>query len=100
MFPLTVFGFMIMRADSMAQLGHHITHMGWGVSRQTREFASTIAFFAGPLLLVQIAQHWSGNLMVLMRLPLLPRAGLYGFLVAGLFLFAARIPVEFFYFQF
>lgn len=100
MFPLTVLGFLIMRADSLPQLAHHLTHLGLAASEHTAGFASDIAFFAGPLLVVQLAQHLSGDLMVLMRLPSVLRVGLYGLLLSGLFLFGARVPVEFFYFQF
>ena len=100
MFPLTVFGFMIMRADSLAQLGHHVTHMGWSASARSYEYAETILFFAGPLFVVQTFQHFSGDLMILMRLPTVLRVMFYGMLLACLFLFGARVPVEFFYFQF
>ena len=53
-----------------------------------------------PLVVVQLLQHGTKDLLVPLRLPLVPRALLIAALLLGMMVFGVRQPVEFFYFQF
>ncbi len=53
-----------------------------------------------PLVVVQLAQHTSRDLLVPLRLPVPLRALLFAALLLGMMIFGVRNPVEFFYFQF
>lgn len=86
---------------SLDQITHILTQ--WvhpGSLSYARSIAYELCFYATPLLLVQIAQHRSRDMMIMTRLPVLLRGVWYGLLIAGLFVLGARESVEFIYFQF
>jgi D-alanyl-lipoteichoic acid acyltransferase DltB (MBOAT superfamily) len=100
MLELTLVGWVLFRARSVEQIKTMLLSAGAGVSAKTGEIASTIVFFAAPLLLIEIAQHWSKDLLIVTRLKAPARALVYGALLAGIFVFGVRESVEFIYFQF
>ncbi len=111
---LTLIGWVLFRATgvvddstgevvrgSMEQIGHILTQ--WAVSADlgyARMIGYEVCFYAAPLILVQIAQHRSRDMMVMTRLPVVLRGVWYGLLLAGLMVLGAREAVEFIYFQF
>jgi hypothetical protein len=86
---------------SLAQIGHMLT--AWATLDDLRPgltMAYQVGFFALPLVVVQVVQYRSRDMMIMTRLPVVPRGIWYGLLVAGIFVLGAREPVEFIYFQF
>jgi hypothetical protein len=53
-----------------------------------------------PLLLVQVAQYWKRDLLVLTRLPAVIRSPAYAGLLLWIIVFGVREAMEFIYFQF
>jgi D-alanyl-lipoteichoic acid acyltransferase DltB (MBOAT superfamily) len=100
MFVLTNVGWVLFRASSLAQIGWFFTHAGVAMSAETASFAASLAFAALPILVVQAAQHLSGDLLVIARLPLPARVAACGAMLVGLLLFGVRTTSEFIYFQF
>ena len=85
----------------LEQLGYFFTHLFQpSVTRQALEMGYEVAYFITPLLLVQIAQQRSRDLLVMLRLPLVLRALFYAWLIVWILIFGVREPVEFIYFQF
>lgn len=86
---------------SMDQIAHVLT--GWATMNQFGpgvRLGYEVFFFAAPLIFVQLLQHRTRDMMVMMRLPTVLRGIWYGLLIAGIFVLGAREPVEFIYFQF
>ncbi|MDK2973298.1 MAG: alginate O-acetyltransferase complex protein AlgI [Candidatus Sumerlaeota bacterium] len=100
MFFLTLIGWVFFRARSIPQLVHFLTESGLAISTATAGFAYEIAFFALPLVAVQVCQQKSGDLLVPAKLPMIPRLLFYGFLLLSIFVLGVRESVEFIYFQF
>jgi alginate O-acetyltransferase complex protein AlgI len=98
MFALTMAGWVLFRCDSPAQIAHFFTGMSWVPSAHSAGFARTIAAFSLPLLVVQIAQHATGDLLVMPKLRL--REPVYAACFVALVLFGVDEAVEFIYFQF
>ncbi len=112
MIVLTLIGWVLFRATgavaadgtaygSMHQIGHILTQ--WASLADlgyAKSIGYEVCFYAAPLILVQIAQHRSRDMMIMTRLPLVLRGTWYGLLIAGLFVLGARESVEFIYFQF
>ena len=59
-----------------------------------------LAFFAAPLLVMQLFQYVSSDLLVATKLRPPMRSLVYGALLGAILLLGARDPVEFIYFQF
>ncbi len=100
MFVLTVFGWVLFRSSSAAQIAHFVTHAGFGASAQSAALAFDLAYFATPLLLVQIFQQATRRLTWLAGWPVVPRAVAYAVLLGAIAVFGVRDQVEFIYFQF
>jgi hypothetical protein len=98
--PLTLIGMAIVRCESVPQF---LTL--WGAQsleltpRAARGFGD-LCFFTWPLVVMQLAQHFSKDLLVVLRLPTILRGLLVGALILAMLVFGVREPVEFFYFQF
>ena len=93
-------GMAIVRCESVQQFWHLLTHQSFALSRDAREGFATLLYFTWPLVAVQLAQHFSKDLLVPLRLPVIGRAALFTFMILGMLVFGVRDPVEFFYFQF
>ncbi len=100
MLLLTHLGWMIFRIHSLDQLLHVFTQISFAPTPDSRWLLYQVAFFYSPLILMQCAQHFTGDLMVAFRLPAPLRALLFALLLAGLFIFGVRESNEFIYFQF
>ena len=100
MFALTLFGWLLFRATSVANIAEMISSFSFTPNKHTGRFVQTILFYAWPLLLMQLAQHISGNLMVALRLPMLVLGLLLGAMIAITLGLGVRESMEFIYFQF
>ncbi len=100
MFVLTNVGWVLFRASTLEQIRWFFTQAGVATSSTTSEFAFILVWAALPMAIVQIAQHRSGDLLVLARLPLPARVAVYSALVVALVVFGVRTSSEFIYFQF
>jgi len=100
MFCLTTVGWILFRATSIDQIGYLLTHLGWQPSAASAEFLGDLVFFSAPLLVVQLCQYVSQDLLVLTKLPAWGRLPLYGLMLAWMVIFSDRSPSEFIYFQF
>ncbi|MCU0664632.1 MAG: MBOAT family protein [Myxococcota bacterium] len=100
MFTCTMLGWTLFRVHT---LGDAITLMRGLIEPSHLPMlkpALDIAFFTLPLLIVQVAQHWSRDLLVVQRLPFWGRAPITAFLGLWLLVFAERETSQFIYFQF
>jgi D-alanyl-lipoteichoic acid acyltransferase DltB (MBOAT superfamily) len=100
MFFLTLVGWLLFRATSADQIGYMFTHASLVPSSETLGFTLELLFYAAPLVLVQIIQYRSDDLLILTRLPARLRIPLYAFMVAWIALFSVTHAAEFIYFQF
>ncbi len=100
MFILTLIGWIFFRSESLEQIQYLFTHMGFTLSSGSLGLLRQLAGLAAPLLVVQIWQQRSGDLLAPIRNGPLTIAGLYTVLLLLLFLFGVRASTEFIYFQF
>ena len=98
--PPMLIGMAIVRCDSVSQFWHLLSHQSVALSETAKTGFGTLLYFTWPLVLVQLAQHFSKDLLVPLRLPVVGRAALFTAMILGMMVFGVRKPVEFFYFQF
>jgi alginate O-acetyltransferase complex protein AlgI len=99
-FALTVVGWVIFRARSGEDVAWILTHWGVGTSTLSGLLAWKLLVFWLPLVIVDAAQAWRGDLLLLCKLSLAPRALVYASLFCGVLAFGSRAGREFIYFQF
>jgi D-alanyl-lipoteichoic acid acyltransferase DltB (MBOAT superfamily) len=100
MFILTLVGWVFFRATSAHQILTMLTSISLAPSGHTLNFIAKLIFFSGPLLLVQILQHKTSDLLILTKLPAILRVPAYSFMAIWILIFGVRESVEFIYFQF
>jgi D-alanyl-lipoteichoic acid acyltransferase DltB (MBOAT superfamily) len=100
MLLFTLVGWILFRTRSAEQLFSMLGSMGVLPSAATLPMLIDIVFYAWPLLLLQIAQRRSGNLLVLTGLPAPAAAAVLAFAIASIAVLGSREPMEFIYFQF
>lgn len=106
MFNFTLIGWVIFRSRSAEQVWEMLSRVGFGTTAGdgarlgTMEMVVPLLWVAGPLLAVQIVQHFTRDLMAPARLPALVKGPVYGFMLAIMAVYGVRESVEFIYFQF
>ena len=100
MFFLTVMGWIAFRSPDMATLFHFLTNAGLGLSAESLQFGFDLFFYSLPLVVMQIWQARTGNLLAPASTTWPFRACIYGALIAGLLVLGMRESVDFIYFQF
>jgi alginate O-acetyltransferase complex protein AlgI len=65
MFILTLLGWLFFRADSIQQISYMLANLSFVSSSETIEFAKMILFFTLPLIIIQIYQYITGDLLIL-----------------------------------
>ena len=100
MFILANIGWGIFRSTSGAQIIYLLTNWSFAISENTISLGETLLFFAAPLLIVQLWQHISKDLLIITKLPNWGTNLIYGFLLINIFLYGVRQSTEFIYFQF
>lgn len=98
--PLMLIGMAVVRCTSVDQFWHLFTSQSFLLTDRAAAGLLSLAYFTWPLVVVQLFQHATKDLLVPLRLPLVPRALLFAALILGMLVFGVREPVEFFYFQF
>lgn len=100
MFALTLVGWLIFRASSAEQIAYMLSHLSLATSGASAELGRKLLFYAAPLLVVQVYQYVTRDLLILTKLRVPARALVYGLLVSWIFIFGVRESLEFIYFQF
>ncbi len=100
MFFLVCFGWLIFRVDTPDQLIYFLSHLSLQSSPGTDLLWGNLVLFTLPLVVVQIAQQSSADLLVLARLPLGLRILLYASALALMVALGNRQASEFIYVQF
>ena len=97
---LTLVGWLIFRSTSVAQIGQMLGSLSLATSPSTSGFLATLVFFTAPLVIVQVWQYVTRDLLVLTKLPVSARVPIYAFLFVWILIFGVRESLEFIYFQF
>jgi D-alanyl-lipoteichoic acid acyltransferase DltB (MBOAT superfamily) len=100
MFAVTSVGWLIFRSDSVTQIGDMITSASPTFTEDSLRLGYKLAFFAAPLVIVQLVQHRTNDLMIMTKAPRIVQAVIYGFFLIWIVIFSLREPSEFIYFQF
>lgn len=100
MFLLTVVGWVIFRSESLEQAVHMFTRISPELSRQGLSMAYDVLFFTWPLVIIELVQHRTGDLLIVTKQRPLIQVAIYSFLLLWIVVFGGREPTEFIYFQF
>lgn len=100
MFGLTTLGWLIFRVPSVALLLGMATRFSLGLSAATSGYVADLVFLVAPLLVVQVWQYFSGDLLVYAKLRLPVRWLVYGAVLIWVMVLAVRETREFIYVQF
>jgi alginate O-acetyltransferase complex protein AlgI len=100
MFTLTLIGWLIFRSTSLPQIGYMLANLAPLASPQTTDMAAELAFFALPLLAVQLYQYITNDLLILTKLQSPIRVFFYSIGLLWIAVFGVRTLTEFIYFQF
>ena len=100
MFILANIGWVIFRSSSGEQIIYLLSHWSLALSENSMSFGKNILFFATPLLIVQLWQHLSRDLLVITKLPNWLTNLIYSFFLINICLYGIRQSTEFIYFQF
>ncbi|EGJ35000.1 MULTISPECIES: MBOAT family O-acyltransferase [Moorena] len=100
MFILTNIGWVIFRSSSADQIYYMLTRVGVGRSDQSLLLGYDLVFFCLPLVMVQIYQYVTRDLLILTKLNYWCRVPVYSFLIIWICVFGVRTSGEFIYFQF
>jgi len=100
MFILTIFGWLIFRANSVDQIWYFITNFSFQSTSTSGNLWFNLIFFITPLIIVQVFQHYKKDLLIVLKLPSVLLALFYAFLIIWISIFGARESTEFIYFQF
>ena len=100
MFILTNVGWVIFRSNSGEQIIYLLTHWSLARSENTVSLGKELLFFTTPLLIVQLWQHLSRDLLIITKLPNWFTNIIYSFFLINICLYGVRQSTEFIYFQF
>jgi alginate O-acetyltransferase complex protein AlgI len=100
MFILTNIGWVIFRSSSVNQIFYMLTNVGLKLSENSFQLGYSLLFFSLPLILVQLYQYITRDLLILTKLNAGIRIPIYSLLLASICIFGVRESTEFIYFQF
>lgn len=100
MFLLTMLGWLIFRSESVPQIAAMLGSISLEFSARSMQMGYEVIFFAFPLILVQIWQLHSGDLLAFTRCRPFIQAVFLAVGVAATLIFNTGESVEFIYFQF
>ncbi|UCE60913.1 MAG: MBOAT family protein [Phycisphaerales bacterium] len=98
-FHLTCVGWLIFRAESVEQIPRMLAAAVTSFSL-TGSGIKTLVAYALPLVLLQVAQYYKDDLLLVLRWPVLARGLAYCAMFYGLVLYGGRSDAPFIYFQF
>ncbi len=103
-FHLVCLGWLLFRAESLDQVLNLLRIVfcdpfstEWAV---TRVVLRKLAFYAGPVIIVQMAQYYRNDVLVMYRLPWVLRGILYYAMIIVILIFGVTEANDFIYFQF
>lgn len=103
-FHLVCLGWMLFRAQSVAQVGdmlHTLFFSPCGLERTAgRQIIQKLAFYAGPVLVVQMFQYFRNDILAMYRLPWVARGIYYYALIIMILIYGVTEANDFIYFQF
>lgn len=100
MFVLTLLGWLFFRADSIHQITYMLANLSLISSRETADFARMILFFISPLIVIQLYQYITKDLLILLKIRMPIQVFLYAWMLLWMIVFGVRESTEFIYFQF
>ncbi len=100
MFMLTLIGWLIFRSRSVDQIAYMLTHMSLVMSPEAQNLLGSLLITILPLLVVQLLQYVTRDLLILTKFPTIARVSIYGLLIVATFIYGVREATEFIYFQF
>jgi len=100
MFFLTLIGWVIFRSNSAHQIIHMLQSSFLISANFNFSMAYELMFYSFPLLIMQVCQYLSGDLLVIVKLGAIKRGLIYGLLFFGILVFGVSDSMEFIYFQF
>ena len=100
MLVVTLVGWVIFRSSSVHQMLYMLSSVGFQLSSDSIRLAAKLLFFAWPLIVVQVLQHVTRDLLVITRLKPWFCVILYSYAFVWILTFGVRESVEFIYFQF
>jgi alginate O-acetyltransferase complex protein AlgI len=100
MFVLTLLGWLFFRADSIQQISYMLANLSFMTSTETGEFTRMMLFFTIPLIVIQVYQYATRDLLILLKIRLPIQILLYAWMLLWVIVFGVRESTEFIYFQF
>ncbi len=100
MFLVTLFGFTIFRAETLTDVAILLQRLGPGFTFAAKMHLLDLMLFTAPLLVVEIAQQMSGDLLIITKANRWVRVLILGAMICGLCVFCERDAQQFIYFQF
>mgnify|MGYP002777771215 CR=1 FL=1 len=100
MFVLINLSWLIFRSHSFAQFYYMLTHWSVDLSQSETTILSQLIFFSLPLVIVEILQALTGDLLILTKLVAWIRVPIYSFFLLWIVIYGVRTSSEFIYFQF
>lgn len=100
MFILANVGWVIFRSTSLEQITYLLTQGGLTLSENSLDLFRKIAFFCSPLLIVQLWQYVTRDLLIVSKVTSWISIPVYSFLLILIFIYGVRKSSEFIYFQF
>ncbi len=100
MLTFTLIGWLIFRAESAGQIGYFLTEFSFEPSANTVAYVKAIVFYSWLVVLIELLQHFTKDLLILTRLPAPLRGAFYGVMAAITLAWGERESMEFIYFQF
>jgi alginate O-acetyltransferase complex protein AlgI len=95
------YGWLLFRAQSFDQIVNMTRSLGlFSLPDWTGSYVVNLAAFLAPLLLIELWQFRSGDVLVALRLPRWGKATLQGVLLLAIMFFWERTELPFIYFQF
>ena len=98
-FQLTCVGWLIFRAENVEQIPRMLVAIFTSFSLAGSGI-KTLIVYAMPLVVIQAAQYYRDDLLLMLRWPALARGLAYCAMFYGLVLFGGRSDAPFIYFQF
>jgi len=100
MFALTIFGWLLFRAQSISQVGEMLGSLGFGTSDRSMGVAAKLAVLWLPLIAIEIWQYVKHDLLAPTKIGTVKLFVLYVALLLALVFYGAHGNTEFIYFQF
>jgi D-alanyl-lipoteichoic acid acyltransferase DltB (MBOAT superfamily) len=100
MFILANIGWVIFRSTSLEQIIYLLTNVGISFSENSSALLYQLVFFTSPLLIVQLWQYITKDLLIVPKVNSWIRIPIYSFFLMLIFIYGVRTSSEFIYFQF